>query len=375
MKTTSIVRLRFLCICLMYCVLFPSVSQAYDDGVLLNSWFITLCNNAFRVLYLEDGRILFATMSAQPGIYKVDGISCIDDKNKVLWQCDMLESTLSPFMDIKKMQDGSFAFLGCKEDGTFQIVFIDEGGGIINRLLLPSTSYTPVLVETGVLFVAASEKEGATIVKMDWNGITKCLTIDRFKSISIFHGVSTDKNTYLSIFYRNLDEQTIASIVCLDETDEMLWRYDIGQDSIYSARVWASNNMGGITMAVECLDDKGEAVTSSLDIICLDTYGTIVWKKKVMSYDPVPHVMDQTEDGNYRIWGFTSKERDQYKSFLLVLDIAGNFVYNEFKSEWGDSHKYLDGEVYATIYRDNLAQAHVEFSIMENIQLDSFVVK
>lgn len=209
---------------------------------------------------------------------------------------------------------------------------------------------------------------------MDWAGHSQFYHIEDTKSITIYnHFVTTeDDNTFLSILYRDMNEQMISAIVCLNESNAE-WKYDFGVFEHWCVRQWVNNDKGGITVAAEYYDTSEEKMgipIQDMHFVCFDGKGDVVWKSVLsILHGYVPHVMEYTEECNYIIWGNASMDHAQSERHCLrlVLDRNGRIVGTDLKSAQGDCYRYIDGNVYVIVYTDSdfSAQYIAPFAALE----------
>lgn len=329
-------------------------------------------SNAYRMLFLEDGRILLA--SSTDG---TNAIRCIGRDGSLLWEHNTAAiDHRSAFTALVQTQDGSFAFLGREEGAPYQVVFINADGTPRDVLTLPSDIYTPTLCSDGIYYVTdASVEEPPCISRMGWDGRTDTQGFDGIRSINILHGQS-GQYTNLLVLQRYHNDERRLCIVCLDALGKIKWIYDIGDFADYANTVWTDNDLGGITIAAAHLLNPGQDGTTRLRVICLDDRGTVVWEKEVINHSPSPRLMEQTEEGDYRMLGTIRDASMRNQSFLLTLGYDGSFMQNVFKPVWADFVSYIDDEIYTVIYNEESeVEAFLPFAQIGDVYWNSFSIR
>lgn len=338
--------------------------------------FAQYASEANNILLLDDGRILLTKKTAnESGINAITAVECRDIHGEVLWSCPVFSSGYLPFTYVIETEEGHFAFIGRTEDDVKQVTLIDQSGNKINTLTLPKGIYTPVLSKSAILYVEASGNGAAPVLcRMNWQGSMQTYPVKGVKSFNINHVLAEDDHVYLSIFYRNMDDQRITAVVKVTQDAEVAWQHDLGSWGQWSATCGVINDEGGITIASNDNAATGSENDIKMYAMCLDAEGNTVWNKEVVSLNPFAHMITQDDDGTYALWGNIVPSRDEYKTFMVQLDRYGRYIRSELKDVWGNMQPYINGEIYAIVYAyDTIRPSYLApFSSLSVLDMEAF---
>lgn len=325
---------------------------------------------AYRVLYLENGDILFAMRGDNR---KVQTIECIDRAGTQLWTC-LLPSDISlGYVWLAQVAEGMFAFVGNAEDGFYHVILADRNGDIRNDFKLPEGASSPVIVSTGVFFTSESP-HGTVINAIDWDGQIKKQAMVPNKVISFYQG-KMDANGSVTFAIRQSEEGRLSEgFINLDDSGLVKWSYILDESSQCFIFDWVNNEHNGITFAAQYMDESG---SDALFVICLNGEGETVWRRKIVHDQvtfPTIQLMERSENREYHLWGHARVNMTEYTSFVLILDTNGNLISNEFKAQWGDAQKYIDGTIYAVVRPDDNEAYIMPFTELETTLNSSFLV-
>lgn len=340
--------------------------------------------NAAQILYLEDGRIVFAMLGGKTGgptaYRKVESVRCVDGGGKQLWKCDIppIQNVMTPLV---QTEDGSFAVPGKAEDNIFHAALVDSNGQFRCETVLPPEAQSPYLTPHGAIYVRnTADGNGRMLSRMNWDGGLQETVFEGASNLTIMDAGMYEGSTCVCVLYQKQGGQKTSALLGLDGKWNIAWQYDAGpfEDSVIQA--WTGNDMGGVTFVVQRMFDTGNTKPySANELLCLRADGTVAWKSLIQSdlYFPDVHVMEQKTSGNYCLWGRAGASVSQDNVlFVLTIDREGNYLSDRFALlPLADCHKYLDGQVYAVPHDAELnAIALVPFEDIESVELSPFIV-
>lgn len=361
-------------IAMLILITIPSVSlgETKNGG----ADFAQYADEANRILLLDDGRILLTKKETNESrVNTITVVECRDIHGEVLWSCPVFSSDYMPFTYVIETEEGNFAFIGRMEDNVKQVTLIDQSGNKISTLTLPKGIYTPVLSKSAILYVEASGNGAAPVLcRMDWQGSVQTYPVKDVKSFNINYVLTEDDHVYLSIFYRNMDDQRITAVVKVTQNAEVAWQHDLGSWGQWNVTCGVTNDEGGITISSNYNAGLGSENDIKMYAMCLDAEGNTVWNKEVVSLNPFAHMITQNDDGTYAFWGNIVPSRDAYKTFMVQLDRQGRYIRSELKDVWGNMQPYINGEVYAIVYAyDTIRPSYLApFSSLSVLDMEAF---
>lgn len=299
------------------------------------SAFLSYQRQAFRTLYLSDGRILFALRDENDYNF-VSSVVLIDAEGNLLWSTPVSPSFAHDNAGLAQLADGSFAFLSYLREGATptRVLLLGQDGTLRGEVPLPDWALTPYLYDGGVF-----ARTDSGIVKFTLDG-KEAFRLDQ--PYYPFMATRAGDRTYFT-GWRYANDTFYGAVLCLDDAGDLLWRFADERE----AHGWCITADGGLLFDVVASDASG--VQDYL--YRMDASGNVLWRKQVSPYGVV-HLMEELPDGSFEIYGAVSEESGPYYSYRLRLDAHGNHLESIFKTQWGQCCRYVEGQVYAVVYED-----------------------
>lgn len=300
-----------------------------------------------KMLYLEDGRIVYSQFGEDSQTRSIEKIGCVDVNGTLMWEFVPPAQTMA-MTQLIQTESGLFAFLGRRQgDNAPYVALITQEGQCQQEIILPMASDSRTLTPNGIVFISGLEAPtGRKLCKMLWDGTLFELELPDITGSNIVAESTHSGKTYIDAILINPQGQWLSTMLCVDENWQVSWQYEPGDYVNTSVEKWTHNELGGITLIKKILHDSDKSTQhAALEVVCLDANGKTVWTNNLLSHftSPMIAVMRQNAEGQYTIWG----RGDDTTVFMLILDREGLHMQSEYAlSALGDCYQYVNEDVY-----------------------------
>ena len=282
--------------------------------------------------YLDNGDLLCSVLTEERSI---EAIELISGRAEFIWNIKLPEPLGVPIVSLAK-KDSSGCIVSGKGQfsALFQAYMINAQGEMAQSVALPDGAFPLALTEQGCLYTITDNEGKQALIFANWQG--EMLAQSQFDGKIQYSQCSIQDETriFFDTFYKDQSNQTKVGLGCFSLQEGLLWHFEVGNAEEWNIQSICLNNLGGVTAISQCTRDN-LGVYQAFTV--LNENGVVDSQNKIESsyYYPVAQVIQQSPDGNYRIWGSAGicNEGETYPytdtTYALTLSSQGEYLSEE----------------------------------------------